>query len=189
MTSYISEETGQPVVIECRFCRLLNGKHTPATHVAGQWEGGDNDVDPRWVPVCDDHLKGWHRAPCNEQQGHEGCLIPPESRLPVFDLAPDEPEFEIAVEFDEDEEPVFHLLCPVCLTVDNIVEEDTAVRWNHFGDEVRFDRDAGRVYVFAATGTGEYHTSGWLCEPGWSNRGGCGARLTAPEFFEIADWS
>ena len=83
MTTYVSEETLKPVVIECRFCRKFDEKHVPAVAVAGQWQGGDNDVDPHWVPVCAEHLARWH-----DEEHWDGGVVPVQHRLPVLPLAP-----------------------------------------------------------------------------------------------------
>ena len=80
MAKYVSEETGETVEIECRFCRMFDETHTAATHLAGQWGGGDIDEDPRWVPVCPEHLADWFR---DDDTDH---TIPEASRLPVLEL-------------------------------------------------------------------------------------------------------
>lgn len=75
MASYVSENTGRTVAIECRYCRESEDLHTPATVLAGQWETGEFDELPRWVPVCASHFDGWWDDD-----------MPPECRLPSFGL-------------------------------------------------------------------------------------------------------
>lgn len=94
---YLSNETHEPVVIECRFCgrndeiQGRQSRHIPATHLAGQWEGGDEDIEPRWVPVCEKHLAGWFTEECVIPQPDGSYApgtqeIPTEYRLPTFSL-------------------------------------------------------------------------------------------------------
>jgi len=156
-------------------------------------------------------------------------------------LVPDEPEFIIAFEIDDEYEPEHanhiraSIFCPHCGAEDTIVEVDISVRWNRLG-ELQIDREpqgdlppgyrwasayeteaiaAGRlaanhiivkrtvdaagnpytqdeadvavpdnalVWTNASTGDGNYDHDGWLCES-------CLGRSTAPEFFDINDWS
>lgn len=80
MTTYISEETGRPVEIECQFCRKSRNVHTPAEFLCGQWHGGDVDTDPVWVPVCGTHRADWFLDYDTDRE------IPPDSRLPILPL-------------------------------------------------------------------------------------------------------
>lgn len=61
MTTYISQETDEVVTIMCRYAQRAMGCGADATAVAlrGQWAGGDPDVDPTWVPVCQHHDDTW----------------------------------------------------------------------------------------------------------------------------------
>lgn len=80
MTTYVSEETGERITIECRFCRKFTGGHRPAVALAGQWEHGDPDDEPHWVPVCQDHSDRWHI------DADTGEPMPEEHRLPTIPL-------------------------------------------------------------------------------------------------------
>lgn len=79
--TYVSEETGENVTVECRFCRKFKSRHVPAIKLAGQWEGGDIDIDPHWVPVCKSHFDKWH----DSEEWFEG-KIPERYRLIALDL-------------------------------------------------------------------------------------------------------
>ena len=81
MRRYRSEETDRFVVIECYPCRVNDNHHRPATVLASQWQGGTSDMDPRWVPACDEHFADWFK----ESDWSDGT-IPPEYRLPHFTL-------------------------------------------------------------------------------------------------------
>lgn len=82
--TYISEETGQLVVITCRYSDRPEMGHPderpPAVALRGQWQGGDPDVDPIWVPVCASHDEQWDVDPDN------GEVMPERHRLPRFTL-------------------------------------------------------------------------------------------------------
>ncbi len=45
--------------ILCHFCNHNLGEDVPAVAIAGQWDGGDEGIDPKWMPVCEAHLDGW----------------------------------------------------------------------------------------------------------------------------------
>jgi hypothetical protein len=83
VTSYISQETDLPVTIQCRYAeRPSMGCSTDTTAVAlqGQWQGGDNDIDPVWVPVCKSHDVRW------DVDYDTGKTMPEHYRLPRFTL-------------------------------------------------------------------------------------------------------
>ena len=87
---YLSQDTGELVTIECRFCRKFDDKHQPAIRLEGQWQGGDEDVDPHWVPVCEGHATDWHvthkSGPSADALDDWMEIIPEPSRLPSFSL-------------------------------------------------------------------------------------------------------
>jgi hypothetical protein len=62
--------------ILCHFCDHNRGEDVPAVAIAGQWDGGDEGIDPKWMPVCAMHLDGWW-----EQSDADG-----DPRLPTFTL-------------------------------------------------------------------------------------------------------
>lgn len=83
MATYISEETGQVTTIRCRWAdQPTRGCSEDATAIAlrGQWEGGDADVDPHWIPVCAGHDARWNT---NCDTGED---LPVRYRLPRFQL-------------------------------------------------------------------------------------------------------
>jgi hypothetical protein len=80
---YISEETDQPTTIVCRYAdrpEMECGEDKTAVALRGQWEGGDVDVDPRWIPVCADHDARW------DVDFDTGEARPERYRLPRFPL-------------------------------------------------------------------------------------------------------
>lgn len=66
------------------------------------------------------------------------------------------------------------LACPACGTVDQIIEQDSAVRYNRLS----LDTDCGRI--FAALGDGDWHGDRVLC-------GHCETTLRLPR--PIEDWT
>jgi hypothetical protein len=61
-------------------------------------------------------------------------------------MVPDEPEFIIGIEFDDEYEPEHdrhiraHIFCPHCGAEDRICEVDVSARWNRLG-ELQIDRE------------------------------------------------
>jgi hypothetical protein len=81
---YVSEETGLPTVILCRWFdrpEMECGDDKTAVALRGQWQGGDVDVDPHWVPVCAAHDARWDIDPYTGKRHH-----PRHVRLPRFPL-------------------------------------------------------------------------------------------------------
>lgn len=84
--TWISQEDGSQKTLICKFCEKFDGIRTTATALEGQWAGGDEDIDPKWVPVCDKHRAEWHvnhgyMDGHGDEEWHEP--IPAESRLPT----------------------------------------------------------------------------------------------------------
>jgi hypothetical protein len=63
---YVSENTDEPVTLLCRFADrpiMQCGADTTAVALRGQWQGGDIDIDPHWIPVCAKHDDRWDTDP------------------------------------------------------------------------------------------------------------------------------
>lgn len=121
----------------------------------------------------------------------------------LANLGDGQPEFLIAFELDEGyddqlaaylEDPsawgdkpfdwldyaLWSLVCPDCGAENGIVEVDMSERWNRLDDELEIAD--GQLHVRAGTGDGNYDHEHFLCT-------GCYAKLSAPDYFEITDWS
>lgn len=90
MATYTSWETEKVMTIRCRYADrpemgCPDGAAAVAVALRGQWQGGDCDVDPIWVPVCEHHDQKWDTNYDTEE------LTPERYRLPRFALADDKP--------------------------------------------------------------------------------------------------
>lgn len=91
MATFISENTDEPFPIVCRFCQEdlgrggeiegWSGKRVTAVRLRGQWEGGDQDGLPVWVPVCWLHDHKW-----NESDLYPDGRLDPKYQMPAFTL-------------------------------------------------------------------------------------------------------
>lgn len=61
--------------LDCKFCLKFADKAVPATTLAPQHDGGDEDRPAIWVPVCDPHFSTWYDGE------------PEDRHLPSFKLA------------------------------------------------------------------------------------------------------
>lgn len=68
----------QTVVVTCRFCERWDNEMVPAAFLGGQWEGGDENEDPVWVPICNYHAAHWFESDVQ--------VISEEERLPLIKL-------------------------------------------------------------------------------------------------------
>lgn len=85
--NYTSEETDRQVTIRCCFHdrpEMRCGEDKTAVALRGQWQGGDPDVDPHWIPVCADHDVRWDIDP------DSGMGLESKYQLPRFPLTRDD---------------------------------------------------------------------------------------------------
>ena len=87
MSTYVSEDTDQVVTIMCRYAEtglMYCGDDKTAVALRGQWEGGNPDVNPVWVPVCAEHDHWW-------DVDHDTQTVKPvQYRLPRFEFRIDD---------------------------------------------------------------------------------------------------
>lgn len=168
MSSYVSEDTGLPVIIMCRFDEPQGKPLRPAVALQGQWQGGDQDIEPHWVPVCAEHDALWHVDYDTDE------TMPGKYRLPRFALVPDPEEVVI----QPGEFGGLELRCPSC-GEDTIAERDKSERWNRLDA----DEDAtGEVIVNASLGDTDHQHDGYVCM-------NCQTELTLPDSIDIEDFS
>jgi len=99
MATFISQNTDEPLPIVCRFCANGTGERilekptrVAATRLRGQWEGGDLDENPVWVPICVEHDSRWDIDPDTDER-----TLDPRYQLPAFDL----PTFWVVIEREQ----------------------------------------------------------------------------------------
>jgi len=88
-SGWVSQEDGQVKTLVCKFCEKFDQVEVPAVALEGQWEGGDEDLDPHWVPVCAKHQEGWHSNHGSDPADPSRDFnwpIPVESRLPTITI-------------------------------------------------------------------------------------------------------
>lgn len=100
MATYVSQETDEHAPIVCYFCANARGTiiwegegkvNVAAVALRGQWEGGDNDVDPIWRPVCFHHDALWNTS--EDPPLKEEYLLP-RFELPTWWVVIDRPKTE-----------------------------------------------------------------------------------------------